>query len=557
VVILRIKQAQLALSNGRLDEAFELAAQSDVQAHREGQELISPLVQALVQRGEAHLAAERFGEALADCDKALRLGGNLPAIGQLRTRIAEASLARQRQERGRVQIAAAVRDHLENGRLTLGEGVLAAGAQAGGAGREAMESLQRELAGRRADAQKALELAQQAMDREDIGLATDELIRARRIQAPNSHLMELTSKLLASVTERIRSNLELGRLDLARSVLDRTWPLAERGEEMGQFRRILDDCARARERVGAGRHREAAQILRRLSLALPGAEWLSASAGRLEQAAGLIEATLGGALGLSPSAGGDGDGGGADAGPGVGVAAAAAVLAVGAGGEAVRQGPAGPAPAPPCPAGGEASPAGPEVLPAKFLMLVDGVGSYLVSRPARVTIGPVSSSGLPDLGLLADPNLPMITIERVEEDYFLRCDRAVMVNDKPTTNRLLADGDAITLSAGRARCRIRFGLPNPASVSAVLTLSGARLPRSDVRQIVLLGREMILGPGAGAHVRADGMDAPATLHLRDGKLMCRGGGAVTVDGRAMDDRLGIPMGAAVRIGTVSLVLAKA
>ena len=93
------------------------------------------------------------------------------------------------------------------------------------------------------------------------------------------------------------------------------------------------------------------------------------------------------------------------------------------------------------------------------------MGSFLVIRSAAVTIGPISSSQRPEVGLVADPSLPVVRIERADEDYFLRCERAVMVNEHSTTERLLADRDRIALSP---RCRWRFLRPNAASGSAVL-----------------------------------------------------------------------------------------
>src|SRR5207244_2143048 len=98
--------------------------------------------------------------------------------------------------------------------------------------------------------------------------------------------------------------------------------------------------------------------------------------------------------------------------------------------------------------------------------------------------------------------LPVVTIERVEEDYFLTAEKPVQVNGAPVRRKLLAGGDQIALSP---RCRIKFELPHPASTSAVLTLSGARLPSSDARRVILLDRAMVLGPGANAHMRADGL----------------------------------------------------
>jgi hypothetical protein len=190
-------------------------------------------------------------------------------------------------------------------------------------------------------------------------------------------------------------------------------------------------------------------------------------------------------------------------------------------------------------------------LPASFLLQVDGVGSFLVAREPVVTIGPAGAAGRPDVALLADSTMPVATIERADDDYFVQSDRPLRVNDAPTTRRLLADGDRIALSP---RCRLRFALPNAASTTGVIHLGGARLPRGDARRIILLDGSVIIGPGSSAHVRADALPEPVILQVRDGRLFPRTGLEVTVDDRPMDRNAGIPMGARVKIGPLSCVV---
>jgi hypothetical protein len=147
-----------------------------------------------------------------------------------------------------------------------------------------------------------------------------------------------------------------------------------------------------------------------------------------------------------------------------------------------------------------------------------------------------------------------VTIERTEGDYFLRCGSGVEVNEKMTTGTLLADGDKIALSP---RCRLRFRLPSAASGSAVLELSTARLPQADVRRVILLDREMIMGPDPAAHVRADHLPARAVLHVRDGRLLCRTDEQLTIDRRPADPAEGIPLDTPVRVGPLGLVVSRA
>jgi hypothetical protein len=193
-------------------------------------------------------------------------------------------------------------------------------------------------------------------------------------------------------------------------------------------------------------------------------------------------------------------------------------------------------------------------LPSRFILHVDGAGSFLILRERCITVGAEGSSRTPDLGLLADTRLPTTTIERTDEDYFLVSEAPVRVNGAPVTRKLLGNGDRIALSN---RCRLRFTVPNAASTSAVLELSGTRLPHSDARRVILFEKSLVLGPGSSAHVRVDDLAEPVVLHMRDGQLFCRTPDEVRVDDQLIDRHAGIPLGASVRVGPLSMVVAQA
>jgi len=192
-------------------------------------------------------------------------------------------------------------------------------------------------------------------------------------------------------------------------------------------------------------------------------------------------------------------------------------------------------------------------LPSRFVMHVDGVGSFVVLRGRSIKIGSAASSGQPDLGLTVESNVPTVNIEREEADYFLTCDRTIYVNDAAATSKLLANNDRIALSP---RCRLKFTLPNAASATAVLETQGARIPGSDARKVILMDREMILAPGSTAHMRADKLNARAVFYVQNGLLLCRTDAEVLVDGKPMSREQGIRLGANVTIGDVSLIVTK-
>jgi hypothetical protein len=189
------------------------------------------------------------------------------------------------------------------------------------------------------------------------------------------------------------------------------------------------------------------------------------------------------------------------------------------------------------------------------MIQIDGAGTFYVLRAPLVTMGPVSSSRLPDVGLIAEPGAPVVSIERSEDDYFIRATSAIAVNDRPTNSKLLTRGDRIAISP---RCRLTFNLPNPASTSATVDLAGGRFPRGDVRRVILLDRDLIIGPGNGAHVRADHLTGNVMLVVRDGRLLVQSDAHVTVDGKPMDRLSGIPLGGHVDVGgTLSFVITQA
>ena len=95
----------------------------------------------------------------------------------------------------------------------------------------------------------------------------------------------------------------------------------------------------------------------------------------------------------------------------------------------------------------------PKGWPDRFLLWVDGVGSYLVLKSGRVSIGRAGSSSRPDVALAADIAGVQAEILRVDDDYFLAAHAAVEVNGRRVDRKLLADGDRIVLGS---RCEITF-----------------------------------------------------------------------------------------------------
>jgi hypothetical protein len=177
-----------------------------------------------------------------------------------------------------------------------------------------------------------------------------------------------------------------------------------------------------------------------------------------------------------------------------------------------------------------------ETLPSRFVLHVDAVGSFLVLRQAVVKIGPISGSIAADIALVAEPNLPLLTVERVEDDYFLRTGNS-------GKGKLLASDDRLELSP---RCRLKFSLPSPVSTTAVLDLSGAKLPRIEIRRIILMDQDLIIGPNSASHVVASGMRESMVLHVRQDRLYCQTHQTVLVNDEMADLSRALPVGVSVK-----------
>jgi len=317
-------------------------------------------------------------------------------------------------------------------------------------------------------------------------------------------------------------------LDAAEAMLEHLGSLTNPTLQIQGLARLLCECRSAASCLERGQPRQAAEILHRLSAAHSEAGWLAEACRHAEQAAAGTESLRRGPLGWFTGM----------------------VLPVGQPTTAAEPDRteilASPEPA------NRRAPGG--AVPDRFMLQVDTVGSFLVLRQPRLTIGPISSSRRPDLALLAEAGLPVVTIERQDDDYFLSSDSPIRVNDMPVQRKLLSDGDRISLGP---RCVVKFTLPSAASTSAVLHLSGCRLPSGDARRVILMDKSVVLGPGALAHIRADQMAAPAVLHIRDGRLLVRSATEVKIDGRAIDEQVGIPVGACACIGPISLAVAAA
>jgi hypothetical protein len=520
VLILRVKRCELALAGGRLDEAHQLLAAADLRAHRRGQELLDRLLAAFVVRGREHLAAGRIAAADDDCRKAISLGGNTQDAARLRAEI-DAASATERQELARRQhVAAAARQLVHHGDFTQGQAYAARALAAGDAG---AEELIADITDRRLSFERCLADASAAIARHDWDAAVPLLSRAATLRPAASESHSLARDIAQRVTDDTRQLIETGRLSEAELLLRRVARLPGSHFELKQNETHLAQCRRAWELFSQGRQAEASEILARLRHVWPRAQWIEQAVSAMAEAGAANAAVRCGPLGMLDDQ------------------------------LTIAMPPPSPAPAP----------VAPPVISQfvaraqrRFLLHVDGAGSYLVIQNDVIEVGPVRASRPPDVPLLTSPCAPTITLSRSEEDYFLNSPRSpVAVNDRMVSSALLTGGDRISLGS---RCRIEFRRLNAASASASLHISGARLPWGGVQAVLLMDRELIIGPLASAHVRT--RDSTEQLVLQaggDGTLLGRASERIALDGRPGDRITPIALGARVTVGNLSLVVTTA
>ena len=518
MVILRIKQAQAALAAGRLNEAAELLGHAEARAHRQGQKLLGRLAAALLTRGREHLAAGRLEPALADWRTVEGLAGNTAEAAELKRLIDEQiTHRRDRARKGRRALAAAERNAAD-GQLSLAAGQLAELGDASEAG-ELAEALDR----KRRQARSDLARARQAAEGGDFLAAAEWLTKARTAHHSDD-ADALAADIRKGLTAQVTESLAAGHLGRAERLLTAETHLPGPGcDALAEAREVLRACRAARAHFRAGRLGRAKEQLRLAATLAANPRWVQEDLQRLSAAAEAMGALRGGPLFTLP-------------------------------GDSLP--PAGEGDRPVATDGGQAAPPAPRrdaraasepAAARRWLLQIDGAGAHQLMADDELTVGPISGEAPVDVGLLTDPSAGRITLTRSEGDYLLTAPAAVSVNGQATTRRLLSDGDTIALSP---RCRLRFVRRHPASGSAALELLTGRLPDTDARDVLLIDRELVLGPDANAHVRLPAGSPRGTLLKRDGGLCLRNEG---IAGSGADE-IPISPGRAVRLGELGLLV---
>lgn len=521
MLILKLKQADLALNDGRLDEAYTLLQTESLKQHRRGQVLIGRLARALGERGQGHLAAGRLQEALADCNKADKLGGNLDLVAQLRRSVCEAIQARQEQSEKRQAHVAMAQRQLDQGRLSVGEKILD---QADSQYVQA-ELLKDQATAKRLEIDSLVAKAKAALDQDDLENALATISPVCHLSLNHTDLAVLMTQIKRQIVDLIEEHLNQGRVDLADDLLDRIKALPDVGSQIQAMAQAVSFCRQAARLIEDGQISDAGEVLKKLRLLLPKATWLKTAVQHAQEAQQALDELRTGPLSLI-----------------------------------VFQ------PAAPTPESAPLPESPPVRLPKpikhcdtppisdSFVLQIDGVGSFYVMPQDQVCIGPISASNAPDLPLMTQPHIPSIQVMREEGDYLLRASGSVRINGADVAQKCLMDGDRIQLSD---KCRLKFNLPNAASTTATVVLSGTRMARPDINYCVLMDREILIGPGCNNHIRADRMDHSIALMFNQGRLTVKNASQMLVDHKPIKSTEPLPANTPIKIDGLTMVIADA
>ena len=524
LLFVRLKAAENALRDGRLDEAHRLATAPDLRDHRRGRAVLADLAERFVERARSHFRADRFSEALMDLDKAEAGAAGNDHATELRQHIQTVMIAHRDHERSRQDRLAEARRRIEQGSLIAGRHIL------GDAAKDDAEAgyLQREVDRRIEDAQRTADQAEQMIAQGQLRAAADRVRKAKSIDAQSRRVLAVEARLCTQVVESARAAVAEGRMQRAADELKCLGPLGAELPVRREVEALLSVTHQAIVAVAAGDYGEARRHALSVKRLLPQAGWIDAAVEQLRQLDELRTALSAGPLGdrLCPR-------------PVVSGQAVRHVAQPGA--KAHTPGRFEETIALPRTSGDPGS------LPRRLLLLVDGGGSYLIVRGGQASLGRVASDKPADVPLYSDVAERHANLQRVDDDYFLFAAREVEVGGRRTQHALLRDGDRIVL--GR-KAKMTFRLPTRKSPTAILDLSDTTKMPNDVRRVVLFDRQAMIGDGPHAHIRCRHAGPPLVLFERGGDLWIRQQG----DGHVNTDAVQLTLGEQVEVAGASVVI---
>ncbi|MHC5109767.1 MAG: FHA domain-containing protein [Planctomycetota bacterium] len=513
----RLKAAEKALRESRIDEAYRLAMSDDLRAHKRGQEVLASLSELFYERAREHFHADRFTEALMDLERA-KSGGNLDKkIEELTSHIQAVAMEAQRQAASRRDRLNAARQRIEQGSLAAGRELLE---RASEADPEAQRLIQ-DADARSDDAFRMVKQAQELIKKGQLAAAAGRIKKAKSLKAHDTTVAGAESALCEKVFGEVRAALLEGRVKRAADELGCLDALGDGLPAKKELEGILGACMGASRAIVAFDHAEARRLAMTVQRLLPKAKWLRETIDRLdrmeENQMALLAGPLGEHAGTAPGTGGEGKAGGSPAGPRLDETIALPDRHLDGG------------------------------LPNRLLLLVDGGGSFLLVRNSQVSIGRAACDRPADVAILSDIAERHANITRVDDDYFIFASKEVDIAARSVKQKLLRDGDRVVMGA---KAKFAFRLPSRKSATAVLDLSDTTKMPQDVRRVILFARHAVIGQGPSSHVVCRHASPALVLFERDGSFWVRQKNDGHVDTKARQ----LVIGEAMEIGGMNMVL---
>lgn len=506
LLIVRLKAAEKALKDGRLDEAFRLAKAADLREHRRGAALLTKLTDRFIERARGHFAEERFTEALSDLDKAAAGGDQLERIAELRQNIRVVANEVQRQEQSRRRRIEQAKRRVEAGSLSAGHQILAGA----GANDVDAQELAADIHERQRQAVEAFAQVEKMIKDKQLVAAIERFKKVKGLAPQRSEGAALESTICGQVVAHAREALEAGRIKRASEELAMLGDIGRSLPARRDMEDVIELARSASQALDRGDFESARRQVLRLQGLTSKVGWINKAADQLEQVDEILTLLYGGPLGEN----------------------------------AKRQAVAKIAP------GGAPSPSlnetvllrervpGVAPLPNRLLLLVDGGGSYLLLRQDRATVGRAMTQNLPDIPIRSDLAERHAEIARVQDDYFLFSSRDIDVDGRPTRHHLLRNGNRVSLARN---ARFTFRMPHRQSPSGLLEMSSSTHMPGDVRRVVLFRGTAMIGLGKGVHILCNSAVGDLILFERAGQLWVRPQGNGRIDPEATRVELGKQM----------------
>ncbi len=287
---LRLKQAEAALRDGRLEEAASLVTEPVVREHRDGQSLITKLVDALLDRAAEHLAGDRRTAAQQDLGAARQLGGNAARIAELQSELDQLVAATDRQRRRERKLLSEAQREVDAGNCELGEQLL----QRAASDESAADRLSDQLAAKRSRIDAAADRATQLVESGRPNDAVAAIAELHSLSPKHASLSSLVDQVTGPIVDQILGKIEAGRLDRVQVLTERVRPLVSLDPDLAEFDQIVALGRAASQSIEESRFDDALRAIRQLRTLLPEADWLKLlqeSTQRAAQLAGELQAS--------------------------------------------------------------------------------------------------------------------------------------------------------------------------------------------------------------------------------------------------------------------------